>query len=992
MAKIFKKSLFVIIALILLFSSISYADCVDTDDQQDVGIYGVCTDACQPYPDDCSYLYRVIDYYCVSGSCYPQTTTCPNGGCCVNGVCSASGTCTDGDGYDNFDTVSSCSDSCGGGGDDGYSSGNTIKDWYCDPFDHCDKNYRDCDSWCKIQGYGSGSVVNDVCDCSDIISTCAESDNGNDPDNYGWCTDIDGTVYDGCSSGKVKERYCQGGKCRIDYYECPNGGCCVNGVCSASGTCTDSDGQNIFNAGSCSDSCGGGGDDRCAYVDKSVSEWYCNFHGHCTSTVKNCNAECIASGADNGCCVNGACQCNCDIECGDGDIDSGEECEPPDTDDNEYCNQETSRCDYSIKQYCVREIHPMGDLDPYGDCDASCQCVEDAFTCRISPYCDNCNHCGDGECNCEETSSSCPPDCGASCYCGDGYCNCGETCISCPPDCGYCDVTPPFTTIYCNGETCLDNCWYNRDVSISFSCSDQGSGCANTRYCFDGSGSCNPSSIYSSVFNLPEGISYMRYFSTDVVGNTEATKSQIVKIDKSLTGKQVLESDIIINYIGSNEEPIGLSYSISPSEPGISVSFDPYLIEPPATTSKMTIDVEPGTPEGTYTIRVIGTGGGITRYDEFELTIGDETIISDGDEDDSTPDETDICFGNQNEIIKNTDSSGDCTNLVLCNHWLYTPCYDGSDEPGSVEWTYSKTPKEVLKEGQCKLVNAEITDYTMPSDTVYARSDKITIPYTIKNTGDIRWCFLLKAEIGAVDAGQEYIQQEDLRVMENWVSLDSGASSSGSLDYEISCNDKLSEWAWNRAWSGATFRVQTDSWTYGGWDTWSVLHTEGFEVVECLNDEDCVECHGSGWSCNTNTKSCEQSQETTEYACESLGSSCKNEAACNSDPNEYCRGTYGCGTGECCCSDKFLHVTASPTSAQVGDTVTITARTVPSRALFISFSTDLGNFDGKNWCDTSQTDFVKCSVELTSSTAGTATVIAQGGAGYDKGVTYVTFE
>ncbi len=32
-------------------------------------------------------------------------------------------------------------------------------------------------------------------------------------------------------------------------------------------------------------------------------------------------------------------------------------------------------------------------------------------------------------------------------YCGDGQCNCGETCTSCPGDCGVCDTTPPTSKI-----------------------------------------------------------------------------------------------------------------------------------------------------------------------------------------------------------------------------------------------------------------------------------------------------------------------------------------------------------------------------------------------------------------------------------------------------------------------------------------------------------------------------------------------------------------
>lgn len=57
-------------------------------------------------------------------------------------------------------------------------------------------------------------------------------------------------------------------------------------------------------------------------------------------------------------------------------------------------------------------------------------------------------YCGDGACNGDETSETCPEDCGAAPYCGDGTCNGDETPATCPEDC---DSQPPYSIIAVSG-------------------------------------------------------------------------------------------------------------------------------------------------------------------------------------------------------------------------------------------------------------------------------------------------------------------------------------------------------------------------------------------------------------------------------------------------------------------------------------------------------------------------------------------------------------
>ena len=69
------------------------------------------------------------------------------------------------------------------------------------------------------------------------------------------------------------------------------------------------------------------------------------------------------------------------------------------------CSQSTTECDYFQRKYCTR--------DEYGMCSSGI-CLEDFWSCgQVDDvdYCNNCNHCGDGKCNCEETNVDCPKDC-----------------------------------------------------------------------------------------------------------------------------------------------------------------------------------------------------------------------------------------------------------------------------------------------------------------------------------------------------------------------------------------------------------------------------------------------------------------------------------------------------------------------------------------------------------------------------------------------------
>jgi len=67
--------------------------------------------------------------------------------------------------------------------------------------------------------------------------------------------------------------------------------------------------------------------------------------------------------------------------------------------------------------------------------DGICNSNEDSFTCPS-----DCAFCGDDICNSNENSFTCPSDCA---FCGDDICNSNENSFTCPSDCGTSCLLPP---------------------------------------------------------------------------------------------------------------------------------------------------------------------------------------------------------------------------------------------------------------------------------------------------------------------------------------------------------------------------------------------------------------------------------------------------------------------------------------------------------------------------------------------------------------------
>lgn len=77
--------------------------------------------------------------------------------------------------------------------------------------------------------------------------------------------------------------------------------------------------------------------------------------------------------------------------------------------------------------------------------------------CKVTASQRLCPWCGDGSCNGNETTASCPQDCGT--LCGDGVCNGTESYATCPQDCAVCgDGICAGFTLGENCKSCAQDC------------------------------------------------------------------------------------------------------------------------------------------------------------------------------------------------------------------------------------------------------------------------------------------------------------------------------------------------------------------------------------------------------------------------------------------------------------------------------------------------------------------------------------------------------
>ncbi len=182
------------------------------------------------------------------------------------------------------------------------------------------------------------------------------------------------------------------------------------------------------------------------------------------------------------------------------------------------------------------------------------------------------------------------------------------------------DTAVPTTVAGGSNGYAFGTSWTNQNVTVTLTCGDgSGSGCGATLYCA-GSNSCTPSTPYiqgvTTVTVSTAGTSYVRYYSTDAVNNTETVKSQTINIDKN--GPSVNAGvDESKKAIFTQDATVSAGSSGIASYLWSKVSGPGAITFGTATTEDTTVTAG---QEGTYIIRLTVTDNASTAvYDEFTL-------------------------------------------------------------------------------------------------------------------------------------------------------------------------------------------------------------------------------------------------------------------------------------------------------------------------------------------------------------------------------------
>jgi peptidoglycan/xylan/chitin deacetylase (PgdA/CDA1 family) len=116
------------------------------------------------------------------------------------------------------------------------------------------------------------------------------------------------------------------------------------------------------------------------------------------------------------------------------------------------------------------------------------------------------------------------------------------------------DSTPPATTINCDGSPCT-SAGYNGSTSVTLVSTDAGGwGVDKTYYTLDGSTPDTSSTVYTGAITLSSiGTVTVKFFSTDLAGNTEPVQSQTIlvlapKVVVSLTFDDGIENQYLLGY------------------------------------------------------------------------------------------------------------------------------------------------------------------------------------------------------------------------------------------------------------------------------------------------------------------------------------------------------------------------------------------------------------------------------------------------------------
>lgn len=275
------------------------------------------------------------------------------------------------------------------------------------------------------------------------------------------------------------------------------------------------------------------------------------------------------------------------------------------------------------------------------------------------------------------------------------------------------DVTPPTTTDDAPG---VNNWQTTSPVTVALTCTDANSGCANTYYCVDQVNTCTPATPGTSVSVSDEGVSYVRYYSVDNVGNTESVKSGQVWIDTVPP-----DATVVINgnatYTNSVDVTLTLTYSDGTS--GIDKCRYKNEVgdwtewETCADTKTWTLTSGDGEKTVYYEVRDYATNVGSDSdsiiLDTTPPVVGTITVVP-------TIEGSELYTNANPTVTANiTDEGG--SGVASCK-WILDDVYDGGPWEGHGEWNsetgictaYPQLPESPLEEGHTYSFNIKGID------------------------------------------------------------------------------------------------------------------------------------------------------------------------------------------------------------------------------------------------------------------------------------------